>query len=227
MFALKLHCAAALVAVTVLSGCAGLTTQAPDPYTKLMAAMAGQWDNRAQFANAPAALKVAPSVAGEWLDLQHASFTRVSAPAIGNNVLYLEWRSGGPQATISRQRIWSFRNDASGMVRMDFFAFVDGKPLAGRAGDDGAFANLKLTDLRGYSEACALRFRVEATTFVGTISATECSIVAASGRRMGIDATVSLAADGTLSYRESGQLDDGRFAFRVPPTQPYLFRRIN
>jgi hypothetical protein len=31
--------------------------------------------------------------------------------------------------------------------------------------------------------------------------------------------------DGALLYRESGQLEDGRYAFRVPPTEPYRFIR--
>jgi hypothetical protein len=42
---------------------------------------------------------------------------------------------------------------------------------------------------------------------------------------MGIDARVEMVADGVLEYRESGQLEDGRFAFRVPPSMPYRFVR--
>jgi hypothetical protein len=34
-----------------------------------------------------------------------------------------------------------------------------------------------------------------------------------------------LLADGSVQYRESGQLEDGRYAFRVPPTEPYQFVR--
>ena len=43
---------------------------------------------------------------------------------------------------------------------------------------------------------------------------------------MSINAQVELGADGTLEYRESGQLEDGRHAFRVPTSQPYRFVRI-
>jgi hypothetical protein len=43
---------------------------------------------------------------------------------------------------------------------------------------------------------------------------------------MGINARVALTADGSLEYQESGVLDDGRYAFRVPPTEPYRFRRL-
>lgn len=193
----------------------------------LVAALSGAWDNAAQFEAAPAALKVPPSVQGEWLDMQHARFARIDAPAIGTQVLYLEWRSGGPQGPVSRQRIWSFRHEADGALRMDFYAFIDGKPWAGRALEPGVFAELKAADLRGYGPACALRFEQAKPTAAirGEVRGDYCTITAASGRRMAIDASVELKSDGSLHYRESGRLEDGRFAFRVPPTTPYEFTR--
>jgi hypothetical protein len=72
-----------------------------------------------------------------------------------------------------------------------------------------------------------LRFVVQPAGFAGEISAEECTITAASGRRMGINARVALTAEGTLEYQESGRLDDGRYAFRVPPTEPYRFQRLH
>jgi hypothetical protein len=197
-----------------------------DPRDTVLDGMVGTWENRAQFSAAPAELKVPPSVDGEWLDLQHATFARVDAPALGTHVLYLEWRSNGPDGPISRQRLWSFHTDPAGELRMDFYAFVDGKPYAGRGGETGAFGTLARDALRGYGPSCALRFELQARGFVGEISAEECTITAASGRRMGINARVALTADGTLEYRESGRLDDGRYAFRVPPTEPYRFQRL-
>lgn len=216
-----------VAAVLGLAGCATGPAVAPDPRDALLAQLAGSWDNRAQFDAAPARLKVAPTVEGNWLDLQHAQFVRVVAPAIGDRVLYLEWRNGSASGAISRQRIWSFRREPDGALRMDFFAFVDGKAFAGRGDEAGAFSALDPSLLRGYGSACALRFEPDADGgWSGRIGADECSLVAASGRRMGIDAAIVLAADGALAYRESGRLDDGRYAFRVPPTMPYRFRRL-
>lgn len=200
-----------------------------DTRDQIIAALAGVWDNRAQFAAAPAAVKVPPSVAGDWLDLQHARFLRVIAPQIGTHVLYLEWRSGGADGVISRQRIWSFRVDDAGVLRMDFFAFVDGKPWAAKVSADDAnmaFRTLTPAQLRGYGSACGLRYQLNLPMFEGQIGAQECQIIAASGRRMGIDARVTMLADGTLHYKESGRLDDGRYAFRVPPSQPYQFVKL-
>ena len=188
----------------------------------LVEALAGSWHNAPQYDAAPATLKVAPTAAGDWLDLQHAAFKRIDAPAIGPQVLYLEWRSGGAGGAVSRQRIWSFRTDAQGAVRMDFYAFVDGKPWVGRAEEVGAFSVLSPTQLRGYGDAGALRFvATDERSSRGAITSDQCSLVAASGRRMGIDAVVELQADGSLRYQESGRLDDGRSAFWVPPAKPY------
>ena len=196
------------------------------PAAGLAAALTGSYDNSAQFDAAPDALKVPPSVDGDWLDHQHAVFAPVNAPEIGDQVLYLEWRRDGPAGEISRQRIWSFRDDpASGQVQMDFYAFVDGEPWAGRADDPDAFIGLQPEALRGYGPNCALRFESAADgTWHGAISAEECILVAASGRSMGIDAAIHLDPDGTLYYQESGRLESGHYAFRVPPTKPYRFK---
>ena len=120
--------------------------------------LVGTWDNRAQYDAAPAALKAPPSVDGEWLDLQHARFTRVAAPALGTHVVYLEWRRGGPDGEISRQRLWSFRRDAAGRMVMDFFAFRDGAPYAGQGGSPRAFEAVTLDLLRAYPPGCELDF---------------------------------------------------------------------
>lgn len=213
--------AMAIAASFLITGCTTVTSA--DPRDAIVAALAGSWDNRAQFDAAPASLKVAPSVNGEWLDVQYARFTQVAAPAIGERVIYLEWKNGGPDGAISRQRIWSYRIDSAGVVRMDFYAFVDGKPWAGKADTPEAFRALTTEALRGYGTACALVFVPQQSGFRGVITANECTITAASGRRMGIDARIELLADGTLEYRESGRLDDGRYAFRVPTDRAYRF----
>lgn len=207
-----------------LAGCASAPADPASPRA-LAAALAGTWDNQRQFDAAPATLKVPPSVNGEWLDLQHALFTRVEAPAFGEQVLYLEWRSGGPEGPVSRQRIWSFSTGEDGRTRMAFYAFVDGKPWAGRGAEPNAFRTLRLQDLRGYDATCALVFERTPAGVQGLVTADRCRITAASGRAMGIFARVRLDPDGSLEYEESGRLDDGRFAFRVPPTQAYRFER--
>lgn len=193
---------------------------------RVLDSLAGEWSNAAQYRDAPEGLKVEPSVEGEWLDLQYAAFHAVDAPRIGEHVVYLEWRRGGPDGPVSRQRLWSFRHDADGALRMDFFAFIDGAAWVGGGSRPGAFSTVDASVLRSYAPECALHIEAhDDGGWVGRIGAEECRIVAASGRAMGINARVVLGADGSLSYQESGQLDDGRYAFRVPPTMPYRFWR--
>jgi hypothetical protein len=219
----------ALAALLLAGGLVACTSPSPaptDPRAALVAALTGRWSNQRQYDAASAVLKVKPTVEGDWLDHQHAVFAPVQAPALGSHVLYLEWRSGGPVGPISRQRIWSFRIDAEGVLRMDFHAFVDGAPWVGKAGEPGAFAALKPENLRSYSPECALRSAAQpGGGWRGEIGPEQCSLTAASGRRMGISAVVELTADGALLYREAGVLADGRFAFRVPPGQAYRFER--
>ena len=218
--------ASAVIACVALFSCATQNKPTEQAEDALITALSGTWDNSAQYGVAADTLKMPPSVNGDWLDLQHALFKPIAAPAIGNKVLYLEWRNKAADGTvgaISRQRIWSFKTDANKVVRMDFYAFIDGKPWSENSAN---FNDLRPEALRGYGNACALYLTQTATTFTGEITAKDCTITAASGRRMGINARVALRADGTLEYQESGVLDDGRFAFRVPPTQPYKFVRI-
>lgn len=221
----RLNYVGAAISLVLIGACTHRSVPA-DPSEGIANALVGTWDNRAQFATAPEALKIPPSVNGDWLDIQDAAFVRVNAPQLGAQVLYLEWKTAA--GVISRQRIWSFRTDKEGVTRMDFYAFVDGKAWAGKVSRDdalSAFRDLTTDALRGYGDNCALKFNLDAKSFRGEITSRECSITAASGRRMGINASVEMRADGVLEYRESGQLEDGRYAFRVPPSMPYQFVR--
>ncbi len=186
--------------------------------------IAGLYDNAAQAEAAPAEVKVAPSVGGIWLDRQVARFVRVDAPLVGRDVLYLEWRTGGPDGPISRQRIWALR-DTPGGVRMDYFTIASPERFAGKADAPGAFAALTPAELTGYGDACAVRFVRDGRDWVGRVAPADCTITARSGRRMTLDVTIRAGRD-ALSYTEKGVLETGVVAFAVPSWQPYDFRRM-
>lgn len=215
-----------LTAAAALAGCA---TAAPEAGTvERVFAQAGVYDNAAQYAAAPEALK-RPPVAGrpyDWLDRQHALFLPVEAPGLGGRVLYLEWRSGGPEGAISRQRLWRFRETASGPV-MDFFTFRDPGPFADPATRAERLRAVKEADLIGYGEACALPLRIEGEAVAAEIPPS-CTITARqSGRAMRIEARVEWRP-GRIGYREAGVLADGGYAFLVPGGErlAYDFRRV-
>lgn len=195
----------------------------PTAPARIAGLLAGDFDNAAQHAAAPDALKVPPTVNGDWLDLQSAALRRVSTPGIDGEAVYLEWRTGSPSGPISRQRLWVFRMDGDTPV-MDFYTILAPERWAGRGDIPGAFAAMTLADLKPYGGDCAMRFVAAGNGWRGAIDPARCRIVAASGRGMRIAATVDVDAKG-FEYRESGTLDDGRVAFRVPPSQPYRFVR--
>jgi hypothetical protein len=214
----------AFILLLALSACATSQTSARDPSRLLV----GTWDNSAQMASAPEALKRPPVAGGayEWLDGQYASFFPVNVPALTNDgakAIYLAWRSGGQTGPISRQRLWVFRTDASGKIGMDFYAFKDGKPFEEATRDTDAFKALTLDDLTAYGPLCTLPVTPSPSGWRAAIPST-CAITARSGRKMTLSAEIIIDGD-SLSYTEKGTLDSGALAFKVPGGPSYQFVR--
>jgi CpeT/CpcT family (DUF1001) len=189
----------------------------------------GQWDNSAQMADAPEALKRPPVAGGayEWIDFQHARFFPVATPELtrdGAKALYLVWRTNGPDGPVSRQRLWVFRTLESGAQVMDFYAFKDGKPFEALTSDTGAFKTVKLNDLTAYGPQCSLPVTATASGWSAAIPTT-CSITARSGRKMVLSATITVSRD-NFSYSEQGMLESGALAFKVPGGPVYGFARL-
>lgn len=209
---------ATVVAVTLLgAGCARSSRLVP-AQAALPAAVrgvAGEYGTRRQFEAAPAELRREP-VAGhpyDWLDRQHAVFRWVQAPALGEHVLYLEWRRGGPQGAISRQRLWVFERRRGEWV-MDFYTLATAPDAEPRSLLDADFSELGPEQLTGYGSACSLTAEKDGRALQFSIPP-DCSIVSRSGRRMTLSAVVRFEGD-SLRYREQGVLEDGTFAFLVP-----------
>lgn len=200
----------------------------PGAAADAVAMLEGAWSNADQYAFAPDDLKrpPAPGHPYDWLDLQHATFFEVAAPAVGEQVVYLEWRAGGPDGDISRQRLWALReSEDGGLAGLDFYTFEDPGPYAGRGATPGAFENLTPESLVGYPEGCTLEARRPAWRgYVLELSAQTCTINARTGRTMSLEAHIEIAP-GHLTYREAGRLEDGRYAFLVPGGPAYQFRR--
>ena len=188
--------------------------------------LAGRFDNADQVDALPAEVSREPRPGEPWLDRQFARFVPFPAGQLGEHVYYLEWRAGGPEGRISRQRVWAFGPTREGVTPMRFYTLERGEDWAAAAGDLAALAALSATTLLPYPDGCEVLF---ATTgdgrFEGEIPPGACSIVARqSGRRMEIRARIALDGD-RLEYDEAGILEDGRAAFRVPEGHRYEFLR--
>ena len=192
--------------------------------------LTGQFSNAQQYERIPEDWRREPAAGNPypWLDLQYATHTRVEAPELGEHVIYLEWRSGADDGPISRQRIWVLREDDDGVLTgFDFFTLRDPEPLAGRAGEEGAFAALTADDLIGYPEGCLAASSPPAHVgYYFAVEPEDCVITAQSGTEMRIHASVR-ASHSFITYRESGVTPDSRVVFQVPGApQPYTFRRL-
>ena len=226
----RLHFVAAFAAATLVLLHPAATSHAAVGQTELpslVTAAVGRFDTQRQFEAAPAALKREPAAGHpyDWLDRQHAVFRWVDAPRLGEHVMLLEWRRGGPEGPISRQRLWVFVHRDGGW-RMDFYTLPDqGAPPRSRLDED--FRQLRAEQLVGYGRECSLGMTFDATAVTFDIP-TSCSIVARSGRRMQLAASVRFERDRIL-YREEGVLEGGAIAFLVPGQRGvnYEFDRVD
>ena len=214
----------AFFCLTALIGCATLKVpdRAPETY------LTGTWDNSAQMAAAPAALKRPPIAGGtyDWIDAQHACFFPVDVPALtadGSTAIYLVWRSGGVEGPVSRQRLWVFRTSVAGARIMDFYAFKNPLPFEPIMSDTGVFKAITYDDLISYGPQCSLPISPQAQGWRASIPST-CAITARSGRKMMLSAEIVVDGD-NLTYSEQGTLESGALAFKVPSGVPYRFVR--
>jgi CpeT/CpcT family (DUF1001) len=214
----------AIAALLALSACS-TTPNNRAPYTALI----GNWDNSAQMASAPETLKRPPVAGGayEWIDGQHATFFPVNVPALtadGSKAVYLVWRTGGPQGTITRQRLWVFRVAGNGQTSMDFYAFKNPQAFENATSASDAFKSVTLDDLTAYGPLCTLPVMATPKGWSASIPAS-CAITARSGRKMVLSAQINLDAN-SLSYSEQGTLESGALAFKVPGGPAYQFLRV-
>jgi hypothetical protein len=211
----------------MLAACACATAPNAPPLHDYLAALAGAYDNSAQYNAAPATLKRTPAsdASYEWLDQQYGVFEKIDAPNLGPHALYVEWREGGPDGAITRQRVWLLRTDQNGAARMDIFAFKSPQDYAGKAQVAGAFGTLTPNDLTGYGPECGLYLTPRgAGAWDGRIEPFQCQVKSPSGKSMGLDMRVTIMPTGVL-YKEAGILDDETIAFSAPGGPPYEFRR--
>jgi len=189
-------------------------------------ALEGRWDNRVQFAAAPPALRVAaapPAADAAWIDRQALVMTRVNAPAIATDVVYVEWRAGGPDGAPSRRSLWAFRRTAAGAVTLETYALRAPAAFAGNL--PTAFARLTPADLEPPAPGCALAVAPRGEgAFDARVAPQSCRARTAAGRAFGLAVHITLMPTGLL-YEEAGVYDDDSYAFRIPGGAPYDFRR--
>lgn len=197
---------------------------APQPsVATLVGRLEGQFNNFAQAASMPDSISPKPALTGQWLNPLCLHHRRVSLPALGSHVLYLQWHEASCDGALNRQRLWAFRQEG-GRILMDFYSFKNPDLYKDAHLHPERLKDLTLDDLVAYPEGCTLQWRYEKGVFYGLLDPKTCHIIARSGRNMALEAVITVSRKG-FSYRESGQLPDGNFAFKVPGWSAYAFKR--
>lgn len=212
---------ATLLALALLSAGVSVAQAQTTPdsdLSTLLAWVAGDFDTTQQAADRAA------SPAPERL---FAVFAKVHAPALGREVIYLQWAIDSPQGRLQRQRIWTFEVDAShNVILMDFFTLRDpDRWRDAHLQPETALSQISRADVIPYPPACRLPFRREGEAFVGEIPRGQCRIISQQTRTdMTIHARIVVTRD-KLGYDESGVRQDGTIVFKVPSSGSYEFRR--
>lgn len=202
-----------LVSALLLAGCA--TAPADEDLSAYAAALAGRYDNAAQYAAAPNDMKDAPSgPEDDWIEPQAVSFTVVSAPAVAPAIVYAEWTR--PDGSVSKQRVWALRQAPTG-VTLDALEFREPSGFAGKGPE--AFATLRSADLKDPIPGCTLAVAGAAGGWNAQTDPETCK-----AGPVGLDIRITVMPTGVL-YQEQGRLPDGSYAFRIPAPAPFEFRR--
>lgn len=113
--------------------------------------------------------------------VMHTFVRGIEAPAFGDNIVYLEQRYGGPEGSITRQRIFAFNEDRQGVVTTAY-DFPDGAKYARSDAVPQRLAALTPDDMYSFPEGCRIRWSKENNTYVGAVKRTDCRIESRGGR---------------------------------------------
>ena len=142
----------------------------------------------------------------------HTFVRRVDKVLFGADVVYLEQRYGGPDGSITRQRIMAFEQDSEGVVTTAY-DFHDGAKYARADAAPGRLADLSPDKMYNFPEGCRVHWTEEGGTFVGMVSRQRCKIVSRGNRgNVFVDMVYRVSGDAYTLF-EQGFNASGQFLF--------------
>ena len=150
----------------------------------------GEFDNNQQVVNERETKAANPH---EWI---HSHFVRVTQPALGDVVFYVEQYQNGNPADIYRQRLYTFTPDAaSKAIVLRIYTFPDEGAVRGAHKDPSKLNGLTLDKLKA-TPGCEVYWRYDGTKFTGSMLQNACKVVSrASGKPIFISDDLTLTAD--------------------------------
>ncbi|MDG2321575.1 MAG: CpcT/CpeT family chromophore lyase [Rhodospirillaceae bacterium] len=142
----------------------------------------------------------------------HTFVRRVEHAGFGNDVVYVEQRYGGPEGSITRQRIMAFEQDSESVVTTAY-DFFDGAKYARSDAVPGRLVGLSPDKMHNFPEGCRIRWTEENGTFVGSVKRQRCEIVSRNDHgNVFVDMVYRVSGDAYTLFEQGFDASD-RFLF--------------
>ena len=150
----------------------------------------GEFDNNQQVVSERESKAANPH---EWI---HSHFVRVTQPALGAVVFYVEQYQNGNPADIYRQRLYAFTPDvATKSIVLRIYTFPDESAVRGAHREPAKLNGLTLSVLEA-TPGCEVYWRLTDSVFTGSMLPKACRIVSRdTGKPIFISDDVRLTAD--------------------------------
>jgi len=225
--ALSLGCVLGLV--LALPAPAAAQGRLADDLVRLASWFGGEWNNHEQvwqqkidIANPRLSLKP------ELSEHLHHIFAPVVAPAIGEQIFYVQQSAGTELGKPYRQRIYRFSVDeAAAAVKLEIFRLKDEKAWLDGQRKPERFASLTPQDLTPIP-GCEVWWRFDAArqSFAGTMLPDACRFVSPrSGQRLTVNDTLELRAD-QIWINDQARDDSGQLVFGSKTGVPSKNRKV-
>lgn len=207
----------ALTFTTSLLLSAGVAAEQEGDLSVLLDWITGDFDNIAQFE------------AQDGNAVDHLGLVRrvVTAPVLGEHVVYAQINQRADPADVYRQTIMVFEETADGSILARYLRFADKEAHLDILSDLARFGSLTADDfVPSLPAGCEPDWRFDGSVFTGLVARETCLITSSyDGTTRHIQSTELVGVD-TIRNEESGYREDGSMIFGVPDNMLYSYNRV-
>lgn len=219
---LPVLCYAVIACLLQGSASAASAEHAAGSFAQLLEWITGDFDNHAQF-NAHVKAEGEPSF--DHLGLQRR---QVTAPALGEHVVYAQINRRADPTDIYRQTFQVFALDEKGNITSKNMRFVEPEKYQDILARPEAFAALTQSDvIPALPESCDPAWRFSGTEFEARISRESCTMISRrDGKARHIQSTEFIGPN-LIRNEESGYRGNGERIFGLPAGIYYHYDRVS
>lgn len=202
---------------TSLLLCAGVAAEQKGDLRELLNWISGDFDNIAQF----------EAQDGEAID--HLGLVRriVTAPALGDHVVYAQVNRRADPTDVYRQTIMVFEESADGGIIARYLRFADKDAHRDILSDLARFSSLSAEDFAPSLPAgCEPDWRFNGSVFIGLVARETCLITSRYDGTIRHLQSTEIVGINAIRNEESGYREDGSMIFGVPNDMLYSYNRV-